>query len=75
MSFKKIYICVLAIPLIFKAPAVWACSMCFKDPSTSVTSGIKLAAFTLLGALFIVFGAFLKFIWGFQKRSQTMSQP
>lgn len=66
------------MPLFFLTLVVsplWACSMCFKDPNASMTSGLKQAVFILLIALFTVFAAFLKFIWGFRKRSHMLNEP
>lgn len=71
----KLYTRILTLLILFSmlAQVADACSVCFKDPNSSMTSGLKQAVFVLLGALFIVFGAFIKFLWGFKKRSQLLN--
>lgn len=67
---KKILIAIFAV-LLLSSP-VWACSMCYKDPNSPMTIGVQQAVFVLLGALFLVFAAVIKFIWSFRKRSQAL---
>lgn len=51
-----------------------ACSICFKDPKSPYTIGLKEGVIVLLGFLFIIFCAFIKFIWSFNRRSQMMAE-
>ncbi|MCB9771807.1 MAG: hypothetical protein H6754_04600 [Candidatus Omnitrophica bacterium] len=71
MRILKVFVPLFFLMLV--ASPIWACSMCFKDPNASMTSGLKQAMFILLIALFTVFAAFLKFIWSFRKRSHMFN--
>jgi hypothetical protein len=64
---------ILQILLILITQPVWACSVCFKDPDSQLTVGLQQAVIVLLGFLFIVFCAFLKFIFNFIRRSKASS--
>lgn len=46
----------------------FACSVCFKDPKSSLTLGVKEGVLVLLAFLLIVFFGFLKFLWDFNRR-------
>ena len=75
MSVQKILKSCLAVFSFFVSTSpAWACSICFKDPGSPMTIGLKQAVIVMLGALLLIFGAVFKFVWSFRKRSQTLAQ-
>ena len=50
--------------------AAEACSMCFKDPHAPSTIALQKSVLFLLGVVFLIFIAFLKFLWSFNRRSK-----
>lgn len=59
---------------IFITQPLWACSVCFKDPKSQLTVGLKNSVLVLLGFLFIIFFAFIKFIISFSRRAKVSAE-
>ncbi len=46
----------------------WACSVCFGDPKSSMSAGLRAAIVVMLLILVAVLGCFIKFFIGLRKK-------
>ena len=69
---KKFCLSILLLNLIWINHAQ-ACSVCFGDPQSSLTIGLKMGILTLLVVLFGVLGSFAYFFLQLKKREQLFN--
>jgi hypothetical protein len=63
----------LALAYLPSAP-VWACTVCFGDPSSSETRGLRGAILFLLVLVGLVQVGFVKLFWTFRRRAKSIDE-
>ncbi len=64
----------LLIANLVSPTAIFACSVCFQDPTVSATIGLRWGVLFLLGIVFAILTFFTKFFYNIHKRTRMLTE-
>ena len=68
----KAVLTLIVVTSLVQSSSLWACAVCFGDPNSPLTRGIKMGILTLIAFVAVVLTAILGVALSWLKRARTM---